>query len=178
MFSVQAKALENLAFALVPGLEAYIAGGFAADYTAAGDLDLWILNDPTLERTAAKLTELGVRFSPATRGESVPVEEITRSVLRISTPLLPIHVIGTAEPTIRELLNTFDISTHRWALSRAGTLIAGEGATKPWETGKVLTYKFPTSTDARVKKLEARYGITIDKFVPPATTPAKKRNAA
>lgn len=174
--ATQEKALRAFAFALVEPLPAYIAGGFAADYTQAGDVDLWILGDPTLEKTAAHLTDLGAKFKHGTRGDSVDVEEIGRSVIDVYTPLLTIHVIGVEETRIQDLLSTFDISTHRWALSRAGTLIAGEGATKPWEPGRVLTYKYPASTDKRRIRLAQRYGIEIAKFIPPKDS--KKKDAA
>ena len=165
----QFETLRAFTFALVPGLKAYIAGGFAADYTQAKDVDLWMLGDPMLERTIATLDEHKVAWEPASglTCESVSAGDISHAVARIKTPLIPIHLVGTAMLKIEDVLETFDISTHRWAYSREGVHIAGKDATTPYENGRVLTYLFPKSTDCRVKKLEDRYGITIAPYQPP-----------
>lgn len=164
----QRDALVNLTFSLVPGLHACIAGGFAADWAQAGDIDLWVMSDPLLEKAGELFQRLGVKFTHKSEdSDSVPPEMITRSVVVCATPLLNIHVIGTEEQSIHALLDTFDISTHRWALTRADVQVSGSHATTPYETGRVLTYRFPESTDKRVKRLQERYDITILPYVKP-----------
>lgn len=157
-----------LVYSLVPEMRAYVAGGFAADFTRATDIDLWVLADPLLERATAIMDDYGVKYRQHDEAvDSVPNEDRERSVVVVDTPLRTVHVIGTVEQTLQDLLSTFDISTHRWAMTPAGVRVAGDKATEWWETGRVLTYRFPNSTDARVKKLEARYEISIQPFSEP-----------
>lgn len=167
--------LRTLAYSLIaPNTYAVIAGGFAADWTRAQDVDIWVMGDPLLSKTTEHFEDYGVRFRQRDEHrDSVPVDERERAVVVIDTPLLPIHVIGCVEQSLTELLRTFDISTHRWGLTRTGVVVAGEGATTPYEPGQVLTYRFPSSTDARVKKLKARYEIEIAPFVAPTATKKK-----
>lgn len=164
----QRDAMLTLAYNLAPGVQAYVAGGFAADWTRATDLDLWVLRDPLLERATDAMSAHGTKFHQhAEAVDSVPVGERERAVVVVDTPFIPIHVIGVVEQTLQELLATFDISTHRWAMTPAGVRVPGDRATEWWETGRVLSYRFPASTDARVAKLKARYEIDIQAYEAP-----------
>jgi hypothetical protein len=162
----QSVALRNFAFSLLGNLPTYIAGGFATDYEKASDVDLWVLGDPMLEAATAFMEETGVKWAPGKTSEMVQslgatVDVDAHATAIIKTPLIPIHVVGTRAQNIDQLLRSFDISTHRWAISKRGALIEGPEATSPYEPGRVLVYKFKDSTDARVKKLEKRYDIEI-----------------
>lgn len=167
----QREAFIRFLYTLVPST-AIIAGGFAADWTQAKDVDLWVLSDPMLERTTEFLKAAKAKWLPcdANPAHSVPEEQRDRTVIRLDMPLLPVHIIGVTEQTVQDLFHTFDISTHRWAYGKNGQRIAGPGATEVWEPGKVLTYRFPASTDRRVKRLEERYGITIEPYTQPGKT--------
>lgn len=162
----QRDALVALAWSLVPGLKAVIAGGFAADWKQAGDLDLWMLADPMLEKTSEVFSEMGIKRTMVS--DAMPDDysaTISHAITSCMTPFMSIHVIGTEEGSTADLLRTFDISTHRWALTRYGVQIMGDKATTPYETGRVLTYRFPSSTDARVARLKDRYDIDILPYV-------------
>lgn len=159
----QRDALVALAFSLAPGVPAVIAGGFAADYSKANDVDLWMLGDHLLLRTMAEFKRRGVRshqVDPSVTS-SVPEEVRTRAVCIVQTPILNIHVIGAPEVDVHSLLRTFDISTHRWGITEGGTTIPGFKSTFPYVDGEVLVCPYPTSTTKRIARLEARYGITI-----------------
>jgi hypothetical protein len=172
-------ALEALAFALVDSRPAVIAGGFAAQWWSAGDIDLWMLGDPMLEKVGLLWQTMGIKSRrPSEAESSIAADDRDHAVAVLDTPLMAIHVIGTELTSTRELLNTFDISTHRWAITREGMQISGMGATTPFETGRVLAYPFPESTDARVKRLQARYDITILPYVDPKSKKTRAKPAA
>lgn len=173
---LQVEALRRLAYSLLPGMHLTVAGGFAIDPYQANDVDLWVLGDPMLVRAAALLDKQHIDYIvpelpsnpdvPFT--ESVANDEAREhATLKVHTPLRDIHIVGTEIATVPELLASFDISTHRWAVTEGGARVAGIGATFTWEDGKVLAYRFPKSTDARVRKLEKRYGITLHPYQEP-----------
>lgn len=146
-------ALAQLAFALIGELPGVIAGGFAAAPWIAEDVDLWMFGDPLLDRTMRHLTETGIHapqvlsYSPGSAS------------VRIETPLIPIHIIGTSLMSVEALLGSFDISTHRHARTRWSILVEGPQATRIYESGRVLIEN--ETTAARRDKLQARYDIKI-----------------
>lgn len=178
----QRLALLHLAYALLPGCRTIIAGGFAASYQQAQDVDLWVLGDPQLERAAAGMAMTGVSHADYQFPDYDDMMAVdgAHGILRCDTPLLPIHIIGTSVTSVDKLLAGFDISTHRWAVTRHNVLVQGKDATSVFEDGRVLVNRWPNSTDARVLKLQERYGITIAPFVADPATKAKpkKKDAA
>lgn len=168
----QHQALLDFTFALVGSLRSCVAGGFAAGYEQASDVDLWMFNDPMLEATVDYLDQHGVKWTQGKTSETVQSIDATsdegaHATALIRTPLIPIHVVGTRAQNIDQLLASFDISTHRWAYTSTGVLVEGPGATSIYEPGRVLLYKFRNSTDERVKKLSKRYDIEIAEYVEP-----------
>ena len=103
---------------------------------------------------------------------------LPRAVIRLTTPVLPIHIVGCAETRWADLLDTFDISTHRWAQTRDGVRLRGLDATTVFEPGRVLYVIDPVDTERRRKKLEDRYGITIAPYEPPARIAAPQMKKA
>jgi hypothetical protein len=51
-------------------------------------------------------------------GATVDVDAHATAIIK--TPLIPIHVVGTRAQNVDQLLRSFDISTHRWAISKRG----------------------------------------------------------
>lgn len=174
----QRNALVALAYALLPNMDnIIIAGGFAADWTQAHDVDLFVIGDANLRVAEEVLTEQDVKFRPLfeTNLAYEGANGMERTVVVVDTPLLPIQIIGAKEVTVETLLDTFDISTHRWAWSRRGIRFSGPKATETYETGRVLAPQ--KSTDKRVEKLKARYDIDILPFESPAKAGKKGKVA-
>jgi hypothetical protein len=174
MTQAQRDALTRLVWSLVPELKAVIAGGFAAAWWQAEDVDLWVLGDPHLEKAGDVLRLYEVRYEQNETPDYGPAVTSHHATLTAQTPLLPIHIIGTHELSTDALLKTFDISTHRWALTRAGATVAGEHATTIHEPGRVLCNPFPVSTEHRRRKLSARYEIDIAALAPKALKVAQE----
>ena len=107
----QRDAFIRFLYTLVPST-AIIAGGFAADWTKAQDVDVFVLQDSMLDRTTELLRAQNVTWENVNRNpeSSVPVEEIERTVIRVPMPLLPVHIIGVREQTFSdwELIVTED----------------------------------------------------------------------
>lgn len=160
-------AFRTFAFALVGDLPAVVAGGFAAEWTLAQDLDLFMFGDPTLAKTCHQLHQQGVEYARA----SVLYTGENRPVIMLQTPLLPIHLIGCVETDYHALLDTFDISTHRWAVTKSGVHLRGNDATTVFEPGRVLVPHRLTAS--RVEKLQDRYQIEIAPYEPPPATASK-----
>lgn len=158
---------------LPPDLEAsaYIAGGYAACPALASDLDLWVYVQP--ERDT--LANVRQRVLDWLENEMWPyeAEENTHKMIgedangyslasmKVSTVRSPhwshpVHImVTTAQP--RDLIETFDISTHQIAIV-FGQVIKGSGWTPIIEPPVVL--KMTSTTPERLEKIRKRFGFS------------------
>lgn len=169
---------------LPPGTEYFIAGGFAACPALAEDVDVWVPVDTltasqpweTVWRARREMvahlraagfvfTEVDGDFSPRDRkrllfdstfeGYRMPLPIYRAGVVTIPGHRLPYHIILVGA-NVDEVLSSFDISTHQVALTARG-VVCGDQWTPITEEPKVILQKY--TTDARLKKIRARYGF-------------------
>lgn len=167
---------------------AWIAGSAAIAPRQASDIDVWVLDTPdaTALREHAQKTWGGLACWHA--GPSIPAvddenaggfsgagaSEFARKGIALvgqATPGgqdQPIQVLTIGYKTIDELLASFDLSCHAWAvpvetvshLANWHALHYAIGATLPSELPRVLMWATPASTYARLYNACQRYGWT------------------
>lgn len=146
---------------------AFISGGYAACPPLASDLDIWVyVNENTESMTAARtriLAWLESEMWPYAEEDSHTMCDyvvVARKVAVVRSPHWshPVQImVTTAGPA--ELLETFDISTHKVAIV-FGNVIKGNGWTSITEPPRLLRAGHPASA-ARMEKIAARYGHSL-----------------
>jgi hypothetical protein len=158
---------------------AFIAGGYAACPALASDLDVWVYvaRDGDIEDDGERLAQARADILAWLESEMWPFEAQdnnhrpegatvadgaypfhSQKVAVVRSPHWshPIHIIVTTA-TPAELLEGFDISTHQVAIV-FGNVIKGSGWTPVTVPPVKLPGVFNVSTEARMRKIAARYG--------------------
>ena len=141
---------------------AVIAGGAAADFTRARDIDVFLLGSSTrrLRKLKGELRAIpGFITEDASSPYNVECEVVGRVDLRVGKP---VQFIATAHRNIVELLHGFDISTHCVAYSSElirHTCLATTGLT---ETPQLVDVRFPHVALGRYRKICLRYNLEPD----------------
>lgn len=173
-----------------PGWDVVIAGGAAADFSLASDVDLWIL--PTGMEKAVRRDSLykkaeeghnanmvlyelrdylyhgvgqtlDIQNAPLDSEKYMEDNQVMRLLDVYGFGALKAQIMFTTYPNVLALLNSFDISTHMVAVNRAGTRILNLHAT-PTDIQPVLYHAnaIGGGTPARLVRIAKRYGFTID----------------
>jgi len=181
--------LRNQLLDLVPeGLHSRlaIAGGYAADPEKAEDIDLWVLEvrpaefdrieQEIREHLAAQDrmgTPVGIPARTPGNPEMYDEHEGNFRVVAIQAVEDHIHPFGqlirrvqiiiTAQPTLRALVNTFDVSTHAIGYMLLDSEFEGFSCAEDYTSvhcqPRVLKFDRPEQTLPRIKKIAARYGF-------------------
>ena len=138
----------------------FIAGGWAACPFRANDIDIWYFR-PDVElfnedyRRLGNLLYVGENWVGETFGTSDNLTELKE----LKWYGKPVQIFETPYNLI-ELLNHFDLSCHRYAITNNGTVITGPGATDPFEEEIVILTPEHTILH-RLQKLQKRYGHEV-----------------
>lgn len=138
----------------------WIAGGAAADYDKCGDIDVWFGNNQV---THADAFLKSFKYYQAAIGEK-QYDENTHALL-LGDAYDPevgkvIQVLAVGHDILQNLLDTFDISTHRIGYDAPAHSIAGDAWTVPQTPPKILNMN--PKTFSRYIKICRRYGHPID----------------
>lgn len=151
---------------------AFIAGGYAACPPLARDIDLWVMVNPSQSLAAVREEILAWleselwpyevqddrRLRPlGTTAEGYDIIATKVAVVKSLHMSHPIHIM-LVDRSPRELLETFDISTHQVAIV-FGNVIKGSGWTPITEPPRQL--KDSPTTAARMEKIAQRYGHSL-----------------
>lgn len=131
-----------------------IAGGAVLDLKNATDVDVYVMNCkefPALDLIYEHLLKQGVRWSKAKSSDGK-----NNTLIYVKRNLKPVNIICVESRSIAEVLECFDISTSRWAVSVEGRLISIPSSTKPGEP--IVVYHVHKSTPGRIEKYGARFG--------------------
>lgn len=131
----------------------FIAGGAVLDLEKATDVDVFVLNCkefPALDLIRGHF-HLGNQQSTSKSSGGKK-----RTLIYTKHDMKPINVICSDSRSITELLEGFDLSTSRWAVSVEGKLINVPTSIKPGDPIVVhyVTYKTPE----RIRKYGERFG--------------------
>lgn len=157
---------------------AVIAGGAAVCLDHAGDVDIFLIGMPH----RSMVVELFLKLAAEDRAWTMTApheymgwseEDCGPDTEILSIKCLPkgddglfvdpdadpelVNVIVHPARTLEVLLSTFDLSICRWAVTRDGKRIGGEGSTLPGEP--VIVYKSGYMTCLRLEKYLERYPI-------------------
>jgi hypothetical protein len=150
---------------LPPGVEYFIAGGYAVCPALATDRDVFVQTTGNLEDIRAMLLdymrangftvveESKVDVSDAYDGGIVEISKVGKVLM--GTKGLPIHVLVT-QADVQDVLNTFDITTSQVAITRTGKVVKGNSWTSPARAPQI-TKSIP-STPERLVKYQLRFG--------------------
>lgn len=141
--------------------DAYIAGGFAADPTLATDVDVFVLiqehetNDVYDLMAEWGMEDISVGQSRREFYEGMISDNSYRFIGKLPSGM-PLDVIFTTKPSIKDVLETFDHPSLGIAVEVAtGSTIMVPTVTKHWKLGK----KNPLRELYRRLKVCTRYGI-------------------
>jgi hypothetical protein len=162
---------ELFAVLLPPGMEACVAGGYAAHPAMASDIDVWVMSPLDLNKVREDLLShfytSGMVFEEQQETRSHDItnalcgyEGLNIVVLKVAKVTLPdvekpIHVMVTSAVSPVQVLCAFDISTHQIAIDQFGDEVMGPGWTPCYAAPEVL--KNTPTTPARLEKITARY---------------------
>lgn len=151
--------------------KAIVAGGYAVDRRLATDIDVWI---PSGDQHHVHAMLIRAHL----KKENIPTQVWTRAddndeLVYANTNLVATVVKGHAgkdvqllvsfAPSVQELLDNFDISTHMVAKGLTAGGIEQVWFGKAWThrsfPAKVLRFTTPRQTLARLEKICDRYGI-------------------
>lgn len=137
----------------------FIAGGAAVDMDLCGDIDLWFGGNRT-ELAEKFLGKFPVRFKG--NSEGYPHASEWKVVGSGYDPMLGkiVQVMVTNATTPLEAMESFDISTHKWALTSRGMVCKGHNATLTNEPPQILHWT--NKTFERYVKICRRYGHPVD----------------
>lgn len=149
---------------LARGLSWCIAGGYAACPVLAGDMDVWLFGayKPDMMGLRRMLLALTPNLVPE---DNPPMDSPERyfgaqytlkvgHIFNVENRVAR-HILLTEAPTIEDLLNGFDISTHQCAYTPDGVFVPGAHWTPLREMPKIL--RMSAATPARFDKIAARY---------------------
>lgn len=154
------------------GAHAIVAGGAVTNFRLASDVDVFVLQrsyreckrslaedcDDLLKAFDGALVYDAARYVSADEGRG---EFYRAGKAEPDWSPLPIHVIGWRSPkgqkycTPIELLETFDLSVHAWAIDDTNRLIGCDNSTGPCEPIRIC-HDTPTTAE-RLVKLTRRY---------------------
>ncbi len=141
-----------------------VAGGAVVDFNRANDIDVFVFSQDyravlqVIEAIGSRNYDPDTqRLAPDLPYEGGHADEFFRAgVCRPDWSPKPIHVTGYAGGTrISDLLRTFDLSVHAWALDRDLTVHRISGSTFPNEP--IHVHYTRSTTPARLVKLSQRY---------------------
>jgi len=166
---------------------AVIAGGAAANYQKADDIDIWVLginDDNKLEMFIAALKAAnipGIKFvEDQTDGEeTLPYENNWNNVIVADIPggisipndsifdfeqtTKPIQIMASVFMNAFDLLNDFDLSTHAIGYGSDGSIFKATGWTGLADSPKVISDPIsPDRTLSRYRRFCLRYGLAPD----------------
>lgn len=170
---------------------AYIAGGAAIAPQSSDDIDVFVLTEDfeALENhldslpigtvysmdiyskrnecqpgmlLSAEECEAYREYLRETRGESEQQHRVIATILLDKT-YRKVQIIAGGYTDVDDLLDSFDISTHRWAISLGDTTLGVKGAhaTLPSQLPRVVKVHNAVTTGLRLAKLCYRYGHNI-----------------
>jgi hypothetical protein len=158
------------------GLSVCVAGGAAFDYKLASDIDLWVLdvehrvgdaqrlalalaeNEHDLERNDAPSVQLVEDPSYADDSDHMLVARVV--VPGISKG---VDILTATHLTPEELISSFDVSTHMWAVKPPHHLVADiDKTTTRSQEVRISRFTTPEATMKRATKIALRYGLTIN----------------
>ena len=154
---------------------AVIAGGAAASFVYASDVDIYILGLD--EDGAYKLSAIldrqrstipGMRVSMPGSGEfdelcsNYPEKDDFRVIAGIPDAVTPVQIIATWNETVKDLLQGFDISTHCVAYTSDGTRHTIAETTDLTVSPRFVSMHAPDKALARYRKICLRYGLQPD----------------
>lgn len=152
----------------------FIAGGWAACPSLATDKDVWVTYPRGTNLVAARqhildhLKETGYWYTEEQDGRTETVNDgyagIEVNILKVAVVnfVVPIHILVT-DAMAHEVLQGFDVSTHQIVLLSDGGIQYGPDWT-PITVPPIKLKNTPT-TDARMRKIAARYGHSVEAFV-------------
>lgn len=155
--------------------KAFIAGGYAACPALAADMDVWVpVSAHRMSTERARIltwledtmwpyeTLTDRRFVVLDNSDAhYPIAAGKVAIVRSVHMSHPVHIMVVSHK-VKELLESFDVSTHQIALAY-GNVVKGSGWT-PITVPPVKLKDTPT-TDARMEKIAARYGHTLTQEV-------------
>lgn len=151
---------------LPDGYKWCIAGGWAACPALASDQDVWVYDRfSAAQDMGVLLSHLalqGFHFSTDMKDQAKTDDsygdertEIYKVAVVENKP--NIHLMLTNAPSIMDILNGFDVSTHQVAIASEGFIVKGNGWT-PVSECPVMLLNNP-QTPARLAKIQERYGF-------------------
>ena len=155
--------------------KAYIAGGAAACFELANDIDVFVLSINT-EQESAKFEKAlhDMNIPGMTFRSDKPVLDKphtdscvdghfnVRAEIPSAGVIQPIQFIGSPFTTIEALLQDFDISTHCWAVDVTGKSFSIPESTPINGTPKLVHSNIPNITLVRYRKICLRYKLAPD----------------
>lgn len=137
----------------------WVAGGAVVDFDKAGDIDLWFGRN-NLKLANECLNRFDLRFKGTNEGYdgSKDYTIIGSAFWPAIGKMVQIMVVQPDNP--QTAMQSFDISTHKWAYTSREDLVKGGGATEKDEPPKVLLWN--SATLPRYIKICQRYGHPID----------------
>jgi hypothetical protein len=145
-----------------------IAGGYAADSTRAGDIDMFVLaprflrEDLAYERDVVHdyLEERGIPYVPSPGGEGYGAMRLLAATIEKGYEGKDVQIIVTSFTRVEALVESFDLSVHAIAKRAKGDGVQvtfGRQWTTPSEPIQVLRWDTPEDTLRRLTRLVARY---------------------
>ena len=155
--------------------KAYIAGGAAACFELADDIDVFVLGIITeqesaeFEKALHDMKVLGMTFRSDKPVLDKPHTDScvnghfnVRAEIPSAGVIQPIQFIGSPFTTIDELLQDFDISTHCWAVDVTGKSFSIPESTSMYRVPKLVHSNIPNITLVRYRKICLRYKLAPD----------------
>lgn len=136
-----------------------VAGGAAVGLASASDIDLYICRSN--EQLAKKVLEKLDVFQVPKEGYVGASSTIHLVGTGYASTIGLVQIMYCEEDTIEQVLETFDISTHQWAITAKGKSVRGSQATTPIEPPQIIRPN--AKTLERYVKICRRYGHPIDK---------------
>lgn len=160
-------------FKRLKGLDVCIAGGSVVDFDLATDIDVFVLdaldNEQGFEWSAMQdvVDVLNLTFTNYPTPSEVMVRGYFGDRALYASGLSEhsikrIEVIGTSFQTAEELIDSFDLSIHAWALKNPHHIVGSMlNSTSRWESPRVMRWTTPEATRARMMKLVDRYRVPV-----------------
>lgn len=147
-----------------------VAGGAAVDFVKASDVDIWVFGigqAEAVETIGTWLRLQGVEFEVAPKGEGSVSQDWIETIRPYTMDEhgyrkpAQIMVCGEKCQSVTDVLDLFDISTHKAARSLTGEWLADAktSTTVPTAQARILNFTTPTRTLNRLWKICGRYQI-------------------
>lgn len=137
-------------------VECVIAGGAVADFDKASDVDVFLLDSSRTARFLVALDPFESVNHPYTLRD-----DGSFLVIGVGHPSWcpkPVQVILKTAITVHELLRSFDLSVHQWAVMPNGTVVGTDTSTLPGQMIRVN--RWDEHTFGRLAKMYQRYGCS------------------